>query len=116
MSWRPHGRASVDQTSPKAFAVCQRCGLWYNHRDLNWQYDYRGKQLQNLNLLVCELCYDTPQEQLRPLVLPPDPLPIINARPESFYIDETDVRVTMSGGIRVTMTGGTRVLAGDPTP
>jgi hypothetical protein len=76
--------------------------------------DYRGRNLQNLRILVCEPCYDTPQPQLRPIVLPPDPLPIINARTENFYVDETDVRVTQTGAIRVTMDGKPRILAGQP--
>ena len=85
----PHGHARVNPRSPEAFAVCDRCGRWWNKVNLRWQYDYRGKGLQNLNLLVCEPCYDTPQEQLRLYIIPPDPLPVINARIEQFSIDET---------------------------
>lgn len=114
MPYRPHGRATVNPDDLSAFAVCDRCGFWYNHRDLHWAYDYRGKNLQNLRILVCDRCLDTPQEQLRPIVLPPDPLPIINARPENFYVDETDLRVTQTGDVRVTMDGNPRILAGQP--
>lgn len=45
--------------------------------------------MQNLRLLVCDTCYDTPQEQLRAIVLPPDPTPVINARVENFLTDES---------------------------
>ena len=54
--------------------------------------DWRGAVLQNLRLLVCDRCYDTPQEQLRAIVLPPDPEPKMNARVEQFSQDESDYR------------------------
>lgn len=81
MAWRPHGYADVSATAPRAFACCDRCGMLYNHKDLSFQYDWTGAQLTNLNLLVCRTCYDTPNEGLRPLKLPPDPMPILNPRP-----------------------------------
>jgi hypothetical protein len=80
---RPHGRARVDPANPQAFAVCDRCGRLYNHVDLRWQYQYRGESLQNTRLLVCERCLDKPHEFARPAVLPPDPVPIANPRPEN---------------------------------
>lgn len=66
--------------------------MWYNFRDLRWQYDWRGTALMNIYLLVCGECYDTPQQQLRAIVVPADPQPIINARVENFTADETDYR------------------------
>lgn len=88
MAWRFHGRARVDPNNPQAFAVCDRCSFWYNHADLQWQYEWRGDKLQNLRLLVCSDCLDVPFELNRPLHLPPDPEPIRNARPENFFVDE----------------------------
>jgi hypothetical protein len=93
MSWRPHGRAAVDTGNPRAWATCQRCGFNYNLCNLHWQFDWRGVSLQNLNLLVCDKCLDQPSPWFRTIVLPPDPPPIINARPEPYLIDETDWRV-----------------------
>lgn len=81
---RIHGRANISQVSPRALAVCQRCGFLYNHTDLSWQFQWRGTKLQNTQLLVCQPCLDTPQEQLRVIILPPDPIPISNARPEDY--------------------------------
>lgn len=86
------GRARVSAKNPQAFAVCQRCGIWYNRVDLKFQFDWRGAQLQNLYILVCDDCYDTPQEQLRAIVLPPDPVPIFYPSVEDFAADETDYR------------------------
>jgi hypothetical protein len=89
MAWRFHGRARVDPTHPSAFGVCDRCGCWYNLRDLAWQYDWRGPRLTNLRILVCPRCLDKPQPQLRPIVIPQDPTPLMNARPEAFAQDDS---------------------------
>lgn len=56
--------------------------------DLQWQFDYRGNNLKNTQLLVCEECLDIPNPQLKPRILSADPLPIMNARPENFAVDE----------------------------
>ncbi len=84
------GHARTSSRNPQAFSVCDRCGQWHNFVNLRWQFDWRGASLQNLRILVCKRCYDTPQNQLRAIVLPPDPQPIINARPEIFPNDESD--------------------------
>jgi len=92
---RPHGRARVDSRNPQAFGICDRCGFLYNHTNLSWQFDWAGVNLINKRILVCEACNDTPQEQLRAIVLPADPTPIINARVDLFAEAETDY-VTIS--------------------
>ncbi len=102
MAWRQHGRARVTPSHPVSFAVCDRCQIWHSITALRWQYQWAGPQLQNIRLLVCRLCYDTPQPQLKPRILPPDPMPTLNARPENFEIDDYDYRVTEDGNIRVT--------------
>lgn len=88
------GQAVTNPDSPRAFAVCDRCARWFNHQDLRWQYDYRGRTLQNLRILVCDSCMDLPNEQLKPRIIPPDPVPIANARLEPFCYDEEDQRYT----------------------
>ena len=80
---RPHGRAIIDPSSPKALGICDRCGFRYQHQDLRWQYDWRGPKLQNLRFLVCQSCIDKPQMNgQRTIILPQDPVPVMNARPE----------------------------------
>jgi hypothetical protein len=86
------GRARTSAKSPRAFAVCQRCGIWWNRDQLNFQYDWRGAQLQNLYVLVCPHCYDTPQAQLRAITLPADPVPVFYPSVEDFVGDESDYR------------------------
>lgn len=88
---RPHGRARISRTHPQAQAVCDRCGFRFSHSDLVWQFEWIGPKLQNLRLLVHSGCLDTPQEQLRTIVLPPDPVPIANPRPEWFVPDDNPI-------------------------
>jgi hypothetical protein len=57
-----------------------------------------------LRLLVCDDCYDVPQEQLRAIVVPADPTPIVNARVQDFVTAETNTRYT-SGTTLVPLSG-----------
>lgn len=82
------GRAFTSSSRPSAFGVCQRCGIWYNRRELRPQYDWRGASLANLFIFVCPHCYDTPQAQLRSIVLPADPVPVVFPLVEPFVQDE----------------------------
>lgn len=91
---RPHGRASVSSKNPRAFGICDRCGFLYNHDRLQWQFDYAGSGLINKRILVCNPCNDVPQNQLRAIVLPADPTPILNPRVENYANAETDFVAT----------------------
>jgi hypothetical protein len=82
------GRARVSAKNPQAQAVCDRCSLWYNLVDLQWQFQWAGTHLQNLWLRVCRQCLDVPQEQLRAITLPADPVPVWQPRVENFARDE----------------------------
>ena len=106
------GRARTSSSNPQAFGVCDRCGIWYNLVNLRWQYDWRGATMQNIRLLVCNTCYDTPQEQLRAIVLPADPTPVVNPRVEPYAWDEIDRR-QVSGYNTVSQTTGIPVPLGD---
>ncbi len=82
------GRAYTNPSSPDAFGVCQRCGFWHNRKNIRDQWDWRGTRLQNLYILVCPRCVDNPQQQLRAIVLPADPVPIYRPLQEPFNDDE----------------------------
>jgi len=88
------GRASVSSRNPRAAGQCDRCGFIYNHINLQWQYDYAGAGLINKRILVCNPCNDTPQNQLRAIVLPADPTPILNPRVQDYAAAETDFVAT----------------------
>jgi len=64
--------------------VCDRCGFWYLLDDLHYQMEWRGPRLMNIRLRVCQKCYDVPFIFNRPLVIPPDPVPRYDPRPENF--------------------------------
>ena len=124
------GRARTSASSPQAHAICDRCGFRCNHFQLKWQFDWAGASLINKRLLVCNPCYDTPQEQLRAIVVPADPVPIINPRVQDFVTAETSTRYTSGqntvnaqtgipvpgGNVRVTQNNEDRVLqqTGEP--
>jgi len=124
------GRASTNAANPAAFGVCDRCSMWYNLKNLRWQFDWRGASLMNIRLLVCNDCYDEPQQQLRAIVVPADPVPVINPRIEPFAADETNTRYTSGqntidpvtripvpgGNVRTTQDSNTRVTqqTGEP--
>jgi hypothetical protein len=92
---RPHGRASVSSNNPRAFGICDRCGFLYNHNRLQWQFDYAGAGLINKRILVCNPCNDVPQAQLRAIVLPADPVPIMNPRVQDYQsASSSDVTVS----------------------
>jgi hypothetical protein len=105
MSWRPHSQAHVNPSRPRAWAQCDRCDRTFNHNQLQWQFQYAGPTLQNLRLLVCHDCLDTPQAQLKPRILPPDPLPIMNARPMRPDGFDIDSQVTQNDESTVTDDG-----------
>jgi hypothetical protein len=88
------GRARTDARNPRAHAICDRCGFRYNHVDLSWQYDWAGASLINKRLLVCHTCNDVPQQQLRAIVVPADPIPINQPRIQDFVTASTDYRTT----------------------
>lgn len=89
---RPHGRAKVSTRNPEAFAICNNCGFQYNHSELRWQFQWGGNKLVNLRQLVCRRCNDIPQNQLRAIILPADPIPVMNPRVPNYPLAETDYR------------------------
>ena len=94
---RPQKRyVVVDPSNPAAAAQCDRCGRWFNLNSLKFQTEWAGQRLYNTGALVCTQggCLDVPQEQLRTILIPPDPLPVLNARVPDFAYEEQTVRIT----------------------
>lgn len=83
------GRARTSAKNPRAFSVCQRCGIWNNRVNLQFQFEWRGATLQNTFILVCKTCLDIPQEQNRAITLPADPVPIFYPSVENFEQADT---------------------------
>lgn len=63
----------------------------YNHDHLKWQFQWAGARLINQRILVCQTCYDTPQEQLRTIILPPDPVAIEYPVPENYATTDNPI-------------------------
>ena len=77
-----------------------------NLNKMRFQHEWRGPRIVNTRILVHEDELDIPQRQLGiPALLGPDPVPVSNARPEQYNIDEYPVstRYTMQGNVRVIM-------------
>lgn len=88
---RPQSKyVRVNPSDPEAAAVCDRCSRWRNRTDLVFQMQWAGTHLYSTGSLVCkEFCFDTPNEQFRTIILPPDPPPVINSRVPNFEYEET---------------------------
>lgn len=114
--WHPTGRAVVSATKPAALAVCDRCGLTYNLKDLKWQFQWAGMQLQNLRILVCHPCLDIPSIQLKTIILPPDPVPLPNVRPEPYSAEVPSYMSEEDGTTFITTTGDSLVTSIQVTP
>lgn len=76
-----HGKSRVSWRSPAAFGACDYCGTLYNLVDLKFQYEWYGTNLTNTGFKACRRCLSKPQDQLRPIILPPDPIPVDQPRP-----------------------------------
>lgn len=109
MAYRWRGQYfQVDAENPRAEGICDRCGFRFNLDNLQWQYAYMGSvQPQNTRLLVCGRpgCLDPLNPQDSPYILPPDPLPVFNARPEPYLLDEASWLLTQDGEIITTQDG-----------
>lgn len=79
-----------------------------------WDY-YSGPTMQNTGFLVCDRCLDAPAEQQRLIILPPDPPPFFNTRPEPYFVDETNFLATEDGNI-LTTEGGAIITPSVPNP
>jgi hypothetical protein len=111
---RPHPRrARTNPTSPRAWGTCDRSGFVLNQENMQWQYEWSGTSLVNKRVLVAPDMLDEPNRQLGTFILPPDPPPIMNARPEQYNIDEQPVstRVTVNGNIRTVIGHGAATVS-----
>jgi len=88
------GRAKINSRSPQAAGRCDGCGFIFSRSALRPQLQWAGNKLINLKQLVCRRCNDIPQTQLRAIVLPADPMPVLNPRPENYIWASTDYRAT----------------------
>lgn len=82
----------VDVNDPHGAGVCDGCGFWQNHYKLRKHMVYRGGATPVWDgLLVCASCDDVPNPapQFSRLVLAPDPVPLLNPRPETSVVAQS---------------------------
>jgi len=117
MAYRYRGRFfQVDTDNLSAEGICDRCGFRFNLKDLAWQYSFQGSfSLQNTRILTCQrgTCNDPPNPQDAAYILPPDPVPVLNGRPEPYAIDETSWLSTQDGNV-ITDESGNPILTSIP--
>jgi hypothetical protein len=109
---RPHGRFHhVNPRHPQAKGICDRCGWAGDLNDLVWQYEWAGKTLQNLRLRVHSFqCLDEPNQQLRTINIPADPVPVKDPRPENFTYSRDNYYVTEDGQSQYTDESGNLLI------
>ena len=84
------GKAYVNLSQRENWVVCDRCGCWRNRSDVAFQYRWQGRELINQRFIVCiDTCLDKPNQQERVIIIPADPVPVRDARPEAYFADET---------------------------
>lgn len=81
MTYRPHGKhVRIDEDIPQALGICDYTGFVHNRTNLVRQMEWRGNALVWTGFYVGVDYADVPNEQLRPPILPPDPVPIREPR------------------------------------
>lgn len=71
-----------DPERPQPTGVCDYTGFWFNHDDLCRQMEWRGNSLVWTGFLVGKPFLDEPNEQMRNPLIMPDPMPVMDARPQ----------------------------------
>jgi hypothetical protein len=85
--------------NPAGWGTSDRNGMIGNLKNMRFQHDWRGPRIVNTRILVHEDELDEPQRQLgSPALLGPDPVPLANARPENYAIDEQPVSTRVAMG------------------
>lgn len=81
MTYRPKGKhVRIDADSPTALGICDYTGFVHNRHDLVRQMEWRGNAIVWTGFYVGKDYADVPNEQLRPPILPPDPVPTYEPR------------------------------------
>jgi hypothetical protein len=86
------------------------------HGQLSWQLQWSGAKLQNLRLFVCRQCLDSPQAALKTIIIPPDPLPVLNPRPEQYAVTVPNFLSAQDGTNLTTESGDNLIWEDETTP
>lgn len=84
MRVRNHGKyTSMSKRNPRAIARCDYSGLMVAHSSLRPQMQYGGSGLIKTGYLVASRFLDVPNAQNLAPLIKVDPVPILNARPDT---------------------------------
>lgn len=98
------------------WANCSDCGFNWNLSDLQFQFDFRGGATPvNTGWLRCPRCITPYTYQKKLIIIPPDPPPIFNTRPEPYGVDEVNWLVTDDDSI-LTTAADEPFITSEPNP
>lgn len=75
-------RVSIDVKNPQALGICDKTGFVFMRKDLVRQMEWHGNALVWTGAYVGRPYVDKPNEQGRSPMLPPDPIPVPQPRPD----------------------------------
>jgi hypothetical protein len=81
----------INRNNPEAAGVCDRGGEIRKRSELMAEMMYAGNRLVPNGFLCCRFHIDKPNPQSRPYDLRPDPVPVVNPRPD---LDAATLRPT----------------------
>lgn len=89
MTHRPYPKYASRDARRGPITTCSTCGLLWSQSSMSFQYNFRGGNTPiNTQILRCPRCIDGLQWQAKLIVIPPDPPPFFNTRPETYAVDE----------------------------
>lgn len=74
---------TIDINNPEALGICDKTGFVFNRKDLVKQMAWQGNALVWTGAYVGKPYLDKPSEQGRSPSLPPDPIPVVQPRPDA---------------------------------
>lgn len=117
MSYRPQPKYASSDATLGPWTTCDRCGLLDNQSRMQFQYDFLGGSVpQSTGLLVCSRCLNGLRYQAQLIIIPPDPPPLFNLRPENYTVDETNWLTTQDGDIIQTVDTSEPYITSIPNP
>ena len=76
------GASRTNPRNPAGQGICDRTGFALQHNRMQRQFQWGGAKLFDTGYLVRPQSLDKPQDQYRSLILPGDPQPLVNPRPD----------------------------------
>lgn len=116
MTYRPQPKYASKDSRRGPWSTCDCCGMIVSGSELQWQMAYKGGPTPvKTGFLKCSRCLDGLNGQRKLLILPVDPAPFFNVRPENYAVDETNWMTTETEVI-IDTESGQDVITNLPNP